>query len=558
MPMPAHDSLHVAPLGDTAFALRPAHSQPASELLNRIRSLADSIAGAGISAVIDVVPSPDRVTVIYDPLQIADINELLATLTQVADESVTTPLAPRCHEVPVCYGGDEGPDLEAVCRQHAIDRKQLIEAHTGPEYLVTAIGFVPGFPYLTGLPEWLATPRLATPRTVVPAGSVGIGGGQTGIYPFATPGGWHLLGRTSLPLFDPTANKPNRFAVGDRVRFCSSNEPFVEPVARGASAPPSQPTFTVLEPGLMTSVQDLGRPGQRAAGVPSGGAADSFSARLANLLVGNPAGAALLEFSLVGPTLRFETDAVVALTGGTVPGLPALRPFCIQAGETLSIGHLTAGCRGYLAIAGGIDLPPVLKSRATYLPAALGGLDGRLLTPGDALATGRPLVTTVKGNWQLDPQLTALPASDTACTLRYIPAAEPDIPHGLHLQLEQTPFGVTSRSDRMGLRLSGRLSPPTSSGVSRAVLPGTIQLPPDGHPILLLTDAQTIGGYPVLGQVIAADLPLSGQLRSGHTIRFEPTTLETAHQLLRKQHDTLVTVQRGLASCLETQQHHTP
>jgi antagonist of KipI len=110
----------------------------------------------------------------------------------------------------------------------------------------------------------------------------------------------------------------------------------------------------------------------------------------------------------------------------------------------------------------------------------------------------------------------------------------------------------------MGLRLSDRLSPPTSSGVSRAVLPGTIQLPPDGHPILLLTDAQTIGGYPVLGQVIAADLPLSGQLRSGHTIRFEPTTLETAHQLLRKQHDTLVTVQRGLASCLETQQHHTP
>jgi KipI family sensor histidine kinase inhibitor len=558
MPVPAHDSLHLAPLGDTAVVLRPAHSLPDDEVLNRIRSLADSITGAGLPAVIDVVPSPDRVTVIYDPLQITDINELLSSLTQVAQQAASLQLAPRCHEVPVCYGGDEGPDLEAVCCQHDIDRNQLIEAHTAPDYVVTAIGFVPGFPYLAGLPECLATPRLATPRTAVPAGSVGIGGGQTGIYPFATPGGWHLLGRTSLLLFDPTADQPNRFAVGDRVRFYPSQEPFAEPAARGASAPPSQPTFTLLEPGLMTSVQDLGRPGQRAAGVPSGGAADSFSARLANLLVGNPAGAALLEFSLVGPTLRFETDAVIALTGGTAPGLPALRPFCMQAGETLSIGPLTAGCRGYLAIAGGIDLPPVFKSRATYLPAALGGLDGRTLTHGDSLAVGPPSVTTAKGNWQLDPRLQSLPNPSTTCTLRYIPAAEIDIPGEQHKNFEQATFGVTSRSDRMGLRLSGRLSPPASNGVSHAVMPGTIQLPPDGHPILLLADAQTIGGYPVLGQVIAADLPLAGQLRSGHSIRFEPTTRETAHQLLRKQSDTLMTVQRGLASCLETKQRHTP
>ena len=545
--------MRIAPLGDTAVVLHSSSLLPTDKLLIRIRSISDSIAGAGLPAVIDVVPSPDRVTVIYDPLQITDIKELLSTLAQLADQSADLPLIPRYHEIPVCYGGDQGPDLAALCCQHAIDPDKLIQAHSTPDYLVTAIGFVPGFPYLAGLPEWLTTPRLATPRAVVPAGSVGIGGSQTGIYPFATPGGWHLLGRTSLPLFDPAAKQPNRLAIGDRVRFRSSHDPFVEPPPHSASAHLGQPTFTVLDPGLLTSVQDLGRPGQRSAGVPTSGAVDSFSARLANLVVGNPESAAVLEFSLVGPTLQFETDTIVALAGGTLQSLPTLRPFPMKAGERLALGHLTAGCRGYLAVAGGINVPSIMNSRSTYLPAVLGGLNGRLLKGGDPLAAGQSVVRPITGSWQLDPRLSALPDPGATCTLRYIPTAELTIPCD---RLERVIFGVTSRSDRMGLRLSGSLPAQASSGVSRAVVPGTIQLPPDGHPILLLADAQTIGGYPVLGQVIAADLPLAGQLRSGNMIRLKPTSLHTAHKLLRKQHDTLATVRRGLASCIEPKESH--
>lgn len=548
MKVPAYPPLDISPLGDTAAVLRLSNLSPAENRLDRIRSIADSVTLADLPAVIDVVPSLDRVTVIYDPLRITDINELLSTLTKVAGRANGRPLKPRCHEVPVCYGGEYGPDLVAICRQHGIDHNRLVEAHTAPDYIVTAIGFVPGFPYLAGLPEWLATPRLATPRTTVPAGSVGIGGNQTGIYPFATPGGWHLLGRSSLPLFNPAASQPSRFAVGDRVKFRASNEPFAEPPANTPEPPAEQPTFTILEPGLMTSVQDLGRPGLRAAGVPTCGAADSFSARLANLLVGNLDSAAVLESNLVGPTLRFETDAIVALTGGPVPSLTALRPLRVKAGEILALGHLTAGCRAYLAVAGGISVPAVMHSRATYLPAALGGLDGRPLTHGDSLATGQSLVRAISGSWQLDPRITAIPLPGATCTLRYIPSDELVIPRD---KIEQAPFVVTSRSDRMGLRLSGELPAQASSGVSRAVMPGTIQLPPDGQPILLLADAQTIGGYPVLGQVIAADLPLAGQLRSSNIVQFEPTNLQTAHQLLRKQHETLSTVQRGLVACFE-------
>jgi hypothetical protein len=231
-----------------------------------------------------------------------------------------------CHEIPVCYGGDRGPDLEEVCLTHGLSRPTLVALHTEPEYLVQAIGFLPGFGYLAGLDPRLVTPRRGTPRLRVPAGSVGIGGPQTGVYPFASPGGWNILGMSPARLFDGARVRPSLLEVGDRVRFVEiTPDELLEP--RGGEAqPPRQSadvsgrSLTVVKPGLFTTIQDLGRPGYRAAGVPLSGAADAVSLRLANLLVGNREDAAAIEVTLLGPDIRFEAAAVVAVTGGSFPG----------------------------------------------------------------------------------------------------------------------------------------------------------------------------------------------------------------------------------------------
>jgi KipI family sensor histidine kinase inhibitor len=190
-------------IGDTAVEYSLS-SDPTSlvERLQTLSSIANAIRKLSIREIRDVVVSPERVTVVYNPLLI----DCLATFEARVHAALTQPQSPptsgRLHDVPVQYGGDSGPDFDAVCRFHAINSKTLIQLHTEPEYVVTAIGFVPGFPYLEGLPKTLETPRLSTPRRRVPAGSVGIGGSQTGVYPFETPGGWHLIGRTDTTFFD--------------------------------------------------------------------------------------------------------------------------------------------------------------------------------------------------------------------------------------------------------------------------------------------------------------------------------------------------------------------
>ncbi|MDA9718400.1 5-oxoprolinase subunit PxpB, partial [Planctomycetaceae bacterium] len=287
------------------------------ERLRMLSAMADTIRTSSISGILDVVVSPNRVTVVYDPLLI----DCLATLEASIHAATSQPHAPltetgRLHTVPVQYGKDAGPDFDAVCRSHAIDTKTLIQLHTEPEYLVTAIGFVPGFPYLEGLPDTLQTPRLSTPRRQVPSGSVGIGGSQTGVYPCETPGGWHLIGRTDTIFFNPMSTPPALMQPGDRVRFHETDS--VSRPDHSATFVPSCMTpqhITILEPGLMTTVQDLGRSGFRSSGVPYSGAADRVSAILANSILGNSDTAAVLEYTLFGPTVQFEADTFIALTG---------------------------------------------------------------------------------------------------------------------------------------------------------------------------------------------------------------------------------------------------
>ena len=535
-------------LGDAAVVIPVAGSVGTPTTTAAIRAIATAITTAALPTVLDVVPSPDRVTVCYDLTSTSNLADLQATLERLASTATAgdIPRVSTRHEVPVCYGDAAGPDLDDVCLHCELDRATLIERHTAVDYLVTAVGFTPGFAYLGGLPSSMHVPRRATPRPHVPAGSVGIGGSQTGVYPCASPGGWQLIGHTQTAFFDPTASPPALCAVGDRIRFVDASATSAPHLPLPAAAVPAspqtvqQPTLTVLSPGLLTSVQDLGRPGYRSCGVTPGGAADPAAAAIANRLVGNPPDAALLEITLAGPTLRIDRDARIALTGARFPGLDSWRPHEVAAGSTLTLGHATHGCRGYLAIAGGLEVPRVLGSRSTHLAAGFGGLAGRPLIAGDQLAVGPCPTPATDARWSLSPDLLPLPEQPTR--LRFLPTgfASPEtICCGV-------PYEVTARSNRMGLRLSGPAINAAGDGISKAVLPGTVQLPPDGQPILLLGDCQTIGGYPVVGHVASVDLRLAAQLRPGESVLFEPSTLAEAQSAWHQQQRALARI----ATCI--------
>ncbi|HWA10935.1 MAG TPA: biotin-dependent carboxyltransferase family protein [Opitutaceae bacterium] len=302
--------------------------------------------------------------------------------------------------------------------------------------------------------------------------------------------------------------------------------------------------MTVIRAGALTTVQDAGRPGQRAAGVPSGGAADQLALRVANLLVGNSEDAAALECTLTGPELVFSTDTLIAIGGAAFVGLPVWQTVRVRAGERFALGACRGGCRSYVAVAGGIDVAPVLGGRGTYPPAKLGGLAGRALRDGDILPLVRVTRSGSLEHWHIDPRL--LPAYTASPVLRVVRGAHAAEFGTGWLEAE---FSVTSRFDRMGVRLAG---PPqrrnaTRELLSSAVGPGTVQVPPDGQPIILLADAQTIGGYPRLAHVIGVDQPLAAQLQTGGTVRFREVTLAEAHRLWLARERDIGILREGLA-----------
>ena len=545
------------PLGDSAVVIALGETIDAATA-SRVRAVASELERHPPAGMIDVVPAFACVALFFEPGRAPSLAALRADLAAVlahADAAMVS-LAPRVVEVPVCYGGEYGPDLAEVAARAGLPAPDVIALHSGADYRVHAIGFAPGFPYLGGLPARLATPRRATPRTLVPAGSVGIGGEQAGVYPFATPGGWNLIGRTPLRLFDADREPPSLLRAGDRVRFRAISEeefkssaalqPAPTPAEARAEAPRHASTIEVVRAGMFTTVQDLGRTGRRASGVPASGAADPFAWRLANALVGNPENAAGLECTLVGPELKFSAPAVVALTGAEFGDLPRWRPFELAAGTVLKLGAARSGCRGYLAVAGGIEVPTVLGSRSTYARAGLGGLAGRALRDGDVLPV-TPAARTLRDHWRIDERV--LPEYSSAPTVRVLPGR-----HAAQFDAAwcETRFAVSSRSDRMGVRLKGGpLRRATQSDlVSLPVAPGTVQVPPDGQPIVLLADAQTIGGYPQIAHVISVDLSLVAQVRPGDALRFAPVSLEEARELQAAQERALALLREGLAQKL--------
>lgn len=564
-------------LGDRALLLSLG-ARIALALNARTHVLAAALRLANLSGVIDIVPAYASVAVHYEPLAWSDPasgsppGERLAARVLALARSVPAAAVDAAAteqpvlEIPVCYGGEHGPDLADLARRTGLDRDEVVSRHAGGDYRVAMLGFAPGFPYLLGLDPALHAPRRTSPRTRVPAGSVAIGGAQTGIYPRELPGGWQIIGRTPLTLFDAAREPPALLAPGRRVRFRSipafvqERENQTSAVA-GRALHQKQACIKVLSPGLLTTVQDAGRFGHAAIGVGQAGAMDGVALRLANLLVGNTAEAAALEITLRGPRLRFDADALIALAGAEIEArcgdevVPAWRPLLLRAGSELALGGMRRGARAYLAVAGGIGLAPVLGSRTTDVNAALGPIP-RPLTAGDTLpcaAAPRSLCADLwnasakrarsglhAARWSLDPAPWF--DADPARPMRAIAGTHFDT---LDADSQRRLFGAEFRvgvdSNRVGCRLEGaplRLAAPLEL-VSAGTAPGTLQLPPGGVPIALGAEAPTTGGYPRIAQIITIDLPRLAQLRPGDRLRFAQTDLADAQMRYREREQAL-------------------
>jgi KipI family sensor histidine kinase inhibitor len=496
------------------------------EINARVIAIAASVEDERLAGVRDVVPTYRSVALHFDPLVIG-VEALRAAVERALDARPRRART-RVIEVPVVYGGDAGPDLGEVAGRAGLAPDVVAQLHASRAYRVFMLGFLPGFPYLASVDERIAVPRRAVPRVRVPAGSVGIAGRQSGIYPMESPGGWNIIGRTGVRVFDAARVPPALFRPGDSVRFIPSSEADV-PVGREVPSVPaaavnaSSRSVTVVRAGLFTTVQDGGRWGHQAFGVPVSGALDSVSHRLANAALGNVPDAATLEVTLSGPELRFEHDAKVAVAGADLQAavdgarLPLGTAAECRAGGMLRFGERRSGARAYVAFDGGVDVTPVLGSRATHARAGMGGHRGRALAAGDRLALGPP------GERQARPVRSRGMSSTGGAKLRVLPGPQQDFfPESAMDLLEGSRFIVSPNSDRMGYRLSGARLPRIDGMemISDAAFAGGIQVPASGEPILLMADRQTTGGYPQIAVVVTADLAKAGQLAPGDWVEF--------------------------------------
>jgi KipI family sensor histidine kinase inhibitor len=552
--------MELIPLGDCAVLVR-VKAKTAVAALDEVTQLCRALKAAALTGITDIVPAFTTITVHYDPAKVvvksgAPLAAVMAWINTVPPAPKAQRAKPRSVVLPVCYGGDAGPDIAAVATHTKLPESEVIRVHSKGSYRVAAVGFSPGFPYLLGLAPRLATPRRSTPRVAVPAGSVGIGGNQTGVYPIATPGGWMLIGRTPTRLFRPeNETEPTLLSAGDEVTFKPVTEQQAEqlaekPVAVAESkTPKSRAVLEVIKPGMLTTVQDLGRPGRQHWGIPAGGAMDRQAARVANLLLGNDENAPLLEMTLAGPQLEFLRDTWIAVTGADIRGVAGWRPVRVEAGQVVSFAEVIRGARAYIAVAGGLEIARVLGGAGTLLRAGVGGWNGRALLAGDRLGAGGGAMETT-GNWSASAEFSAATGGDLIVRFTRGPQWDWFAAASRRTFLGK-PFKVTATSDRMGIRLDGaglRLENEARELASEGVGFGSVQVPPDGKPIVLMADRQTIGGYPKIGHVIAVDLPRLAQARAGNLVRFQEISVEEAQALYLEQEHSLALLRMGVGA----------
>jgi len=533
-------------VGDSAIILTLG-DQVNQEVNERAVGIAASLRGFDIDGLRDVVPTFNTVAVFFDPFRtsIELIKEaLVKSLGNVASSG-----PPQLHEIDIVYGGMDGPDLARVAHLNGLSEHDVVVRHTARTYRVFMLGFMPGFPYLGFIDSSIVTPRKVSPNIRVPAGSVGIAGNQTGIYPTDSPGGWQIIGRTDVQLFNPKTPPHTTCAPGDLVRFrrvASLPPKALVSFQHSVSVSTHKRTITILNSGLWTSVQDLGRWGYQQLGVSVAGPMDISSHRIANRLVGNSEHAATLEMILVGAEIRLDTQVTLAVSGADFGAildeqpLPLNTPVIGREGAVLKFSGRGSGARLYVAFGGGVDTDIVLGSRATHVPSGLGGINGRIVLPGDRLPLGKlesPELQKGKdgfGYQRGGAKLRVILPSQG----RFFDEEAIDI-------LVKTRFTVSQQSDRMGYRLA--TTTPIKQTANREIMSGitfmgSIQLPPSGEPILLMADSQTTGGYPKIATVITADLSLAGQLAPGDWVEFTACSRREAVEALVLQEKKILAV----------------
>jgi antagonist of KipI len=323
-------------------------------------------------------------------------------------------------------------------------------------------------------------------------------------------------------------------------------------------------TIEVLKPGMHSTLQDLGRYGYQRFGIVAGGAMDDWSHRIANALVGNEEDEATLELTLQGPSLKLHTDALIAVCGadlGATVGrdpLPLGRPVLLRGSAQLDFRRMQAGCRAYLAVRGGFMVPRVLGSRSTHVRASLGGLEGRALRKGDTLATAPYESGFYAALERMERAVAAPPWSVAMAVAEELPGprrvrvtAGPqwaEFSSEVQAEFLGTPFRIGVHSDRMGFRLeAGTILPRRPlEMISEAVAFGTVQVPPDGNPIVLMADRQTTGGYPKIAQVASIDLPALAQMRPHERLRFEMISLDEAQRYYLERERELASIRQSI------------
>lgn len=557
----------IAPASDSAWRV---DFRAAADAHTAVRRFASALDAERLAGVRNVQPAADTVLVVCDARTIAPDafeSRLHAIAMAAMAANAAQAAAPAAIEIPVHYGGDLAPDLEALARQHRLTAAEVVHLHTAATYTVSFFGFAPGFAYLDGLPPELATPRHDVPRTQVPAGSVAIGGTYSAIYPQQSPGGWWLIGRTPRRMFRARSAPHAAFALGDRVRFRSVSRREFEDAAQledaaaahddDAAAPPPGRGLRIETAGLQTTVQDPGRFGLAHLGVSASGAADALALRIGNLLVGNDEAAAALEMTLVGASVVFECDAVIALTGAAFVArcdgvaLPWWQSVRVRAGSRLEIGPAVSGARCMLCVRGGIDVAPVLGSRSTHVWSGIGGVGGRALRRGDRVAIGASNTVDAGAGNSVDRAWIESLYAPRPIRVTQAPQSEA-FARAAHDALDTAAWSVREQSNRVGVRLAGpALAVPAGAALaaSEGAALGAVQVPPDGQPIVLFVEHQTTGGYPKIANVCSVDLHRVAQLRPRDVVRFEAIDMARARRLF---------AERDAEFVLQRQRHDLP
>jgi len=574
----------VAPMGD--YALRVSLPD-----LDAVLCLYGALLRRPLTGQVDLVPGAESLVIQLHlpsgPDRVREAERRVAQSRAPAGAADDLDTAPPEVTIDTIY---RGADLDEVAELAGLSVEGVVAAHTASMWRVAFCGFAPGFAYLAGGDPRLRVPRRGTPRVDVPSGAVGLADGYSGVYPRSSPGGWQLIGRTDTVLWDPRQGTPALLRPGASVRFRAvrpsvtlSESAAHQQVPSGAPdtatrrAGRAARTLTVLRPGVQCLIQDLGRAGYAEMGVSRSGAADRAALRSANRVVGNPEGAAGLEIVLGGAEFAASGSLLVALAGAPVAvsiappasaedespaGKPAYhevatpmqRPLSLEAGARIRLGRPALGLRTYLAVRGGIDVPPMLGSRSTDLLAGLGPAP---VSAGQVLPIGPWQPTAAGGSGASE--VSRVEEQDSGAYTRHdadtdrmprrgagAPSSEDGPRSGsgrpsasLSLAISPGPqrdwftddtwqtlrtasWVVSSASNRVAARLTG--PEPTRTTLaelpSQGLVRGAIQVPPSGELVAFLADHPVTGGYPVIAVLTDDAADRLAQCRPGTTVRF--------------------------------------